>query len=266
MSLIQVNDVGLSFAGFNLFSGISFNIDLDSRIGLIGRNGCGKTTLMRIINHELEPSTGSVTSASTTKIAYLAQVNTLTLTDTLYEAVLDSRKDFIKKQKRLQKVREKLSKDHSDENLDLLAKLEEEFFTIGGYDYETNIKVILTSLGFNEEHWNNKIEKFSGGERTRIELAKILLSEFNFLLLDEPTNHLDLHMISWLEGYILNIGVPYIIISHDKEFLNKTVKRVFEIENKKLNTYGGNYDFYETESALRKSQQEIGRASCRERV
>lgn len=256
MSLIQVNDVGLSFAGFNLFSGISFNIDLDSRIGLIGRNGCGKTTLMRIINHELEPSTGSVTSASTTKIAYLAQVNTLTLTDTLYEAVLDSRKDFIKKQKRLQKVREKLSKDHSDENLDLLAKLEEEFFTIGGYDYETNIKVILTSLGFNEEHWNNKIEKFSGGERTRIELAKILLSEFNFLLLDEPTNHLDLHMISWLEGYILNIGVPYIIISHDKEFLNKTVKRVFEIENKKLNTYGGNYDFYETESALRKSQQE----------
>lgn len=256
MSLIQVNDVGVSFAGFNLFSGVSFNIDLDSRIGLIGRNGCGKTTLMKVINRELVPSTGSVSSASTTKIAYLSQVNSLTLTDTLYEAVLESRKDFIRKQKRLQKVREKLSKDHSEENLNLLSKLEEEFFTIGGYDYETNIKLILTSLGFAEEHWNTKIEKFSGGERTRIELAKILLSEFNFLLLDEPTNHLDLHMISWLEDYLLNIGVPYIIISHDKQFLNKTVKRIFEIENKKLNVYSGNYSFYEEESALRKSQQE----------
>lgn len=256
MSLVQVNDVGISFAGFNLFSGISFNIDLDSRIGLIGRNGCGKTTLMKIINREVEASTGGVNYASTTRIAYLKQVNTLELTATLYESVLDSRKDFIKKQKRLQKTREKLSHDHSEENLNLLAKLEEEFFTIGGYDYETNIKLILTSLGFGEEFWNNKIEKFSGGERTRIELAKILLSEFNILLLDEPTNHLDLHMISWLEGYLLNLGIPYIIISHDKQFLNKTVKKIFEIENKILSTYSGNYSFYEQESALRKEQQE----------
>ncbi len=256
MSLVQVNDVGISFAGFNLFSGISFNIDQDSRIGLIGRNGCGKTTLMKIINREIEPSTGVVNYASTTKIAYLKQVNTLDLTSTLYESVLESRKDFIKKQKRLQKVREKLSHDHSEENLNLLAKLEEEFFTIGGYDYETNIKLILTSLGFGEEFWNNKIEKFSGGEQTRIELAKILLSDFNVLLLDEPTNHLDLHMISWLEGYLLNLGIPFIIISHDKEFLNKTVKKIFEIENKSLSTYGGNYSFYEEESALRKEQQE----------
>ncbi len=246
----------MSFAGFNLLSRISFNIDQDSRIGLIGRNGCGKTTLMKIINGEVEASTGGVSYASTTKIAYLKQVNTLDLSSTLYESVLESRKDFIKKQKRLQKVREKLSHDHSQENLDLLSKLEEEFFTIGGYDYETNIKLILTSLGFGEEVWNNKIEKFSGGEQTRIELAKILLSEFNVLLLDEPTNHLDLHMISWLEGYLLNLGVPYIIISHDKEFLNKTVKKIFEIENKSISAYGGNYAFYEAESALRKEQQE----------
>ncbi|MBI9031710.1 ABC-F family ATP-binding cassette domain-containing protein [bacterium] len=256
MSLVQVNEVGMSFAGFNLLSRISFNIDQDSRIGLIGRNGCGKTTLMKIINGEVEASTGGVSYASTTKIAYLKQVNTLDLSSTLYESVLESRKDFIKKQKRLQKVREKLSHDHSQENLDLLSKLEEEFFTIGGYDYETNIKLILTSLGFGEEVWNNKIEKFSGGEQTRIELAKILLSEFNVLLLDEPTNHLDLHMISWLEGYLLNLGVPYIIISHDKEFLNKTVKKIFEIENKSISAYGGNYAFYEAESALRKEQQE----------
>ena len=256
MSLVQVNEVGVSFAGFNLLKGISFNIDQDSRIGLIGRNGCGKTTMMKIIKGELEPSFGSVNYASTTKIAYLKQVNTLTLSATLYDSVLDSRKDFIKKQKRLQKVREKLSHDHSDENLNLLAKLEEEFFTIGGYDYETNIKLILTSLGFGEECWNNKVEKFSGGEQTRIELAKILLSDFNVLLLDEPTNHLDLHMISWLEGYLLNLGLPYIIISHDKEFLNKTVKKIFEIENKGISSYSGNYAFYEQESALRKEQQE----------
>jgi ATP-binding cassette subfamily F protein 3 len=256
LSLVQVNDVGISFAGFNLFGGISFNIDHDSRIGLIGRNGCGKTTLLKVINEEIEASTGAVNFASSTKIAYLKQVNTLNLDSTLYESVLESRKDFIKKQKRLQKVREKLSHDHSEENLNLLSKLEEEFFTIGGYDYETNIKLILTSLGFGEEFWNNKIANFSGGEQTRIELAKILLSDFNVLLLDEPTNHLDLHMISWLEGYLANLGVPNIIISHDKEFLNKTVKKIFEIENKSLSTYGGNYSFYEKESALRKEQQE----------
>ena len=253
---MQVNNVGVSFAGFNLFSDISFNIDLDSRIGLIGRNGCGKTTLMKIINQEVEPSTGAVSYASSTKIAYLKQVNTLDLTSTLYESVLESRKDFIKKQKRLQKVREELSQDHSEANLKLLSKLEEEFFTIGGYNYETNIKLILTSLGFGEECWNNKIANFSGGEQTRIELAKILLSDFNVLLLDEPTNHLDLHMINWLEGYLLSLGIPYVIISHDKEFLNKTVKKIYEINNKTLTVYGGNYAFYEQESALRKAQQE----------
>jgi ATPase subunit of ABC transporter with duplicated ATPase domains len=115
LSLVQVNDVGISFAGFNLFSGISFNIDLDSRIGLIGRNGCGKTTLLKVIKQEIEPSFGTLNFASTTKIAYLKQVNTLELSSTLYESVLDSRKDFIRKQKRLQKVREKLSLDHSEE-------------------------------------------------------------------------------------------------------------------------------------------------------
>ncbi len=256
MSLIQVNEIEMTFAGFNLLKDISFNINYDSRIGLIGRNGCGKTTLMKIINKEIQASSGLVNYASSTKIAYLKQVNTLNLSSTLYESVLESRSDFLVKQKRLQEVREMLSRDHSQENLNLLSKLEEEFFTIGAYDYETNIKLILTSLGFNEGTWTNQINKFSGGEQTRIELAKILLSDFNLLLLDEPTNHLDLHMISWLENYLVNLGIPYIIISHDKEFLNKTVKNIFEIENKTISTYGGNYSFYEIESKLRKEQQQ----------
>lgn len=256
MSLIQVNDIEMTFAGFNLLNSISFNIDKDSRIGLIGRNGCGKTTLMKIINKEIEASAGIINYASSTKIAYLKQINTLNQDSTLYESVLESRIDFLDKQKRLQEVREKLSHDHSDDNLNLLSKLEEEFFTLGGYDYETNIKLILTSLGFKETCWNNQVQKFSGGEQTRIELAKILLSDFNVLLLDEPTNHLDLHMISWLENYLVNLGVPYIIISHDKEFLNKTITKIFEIENKTISTYSGNYSFYEQESKLRKEQQQ----------
>ncbi len=256
MSLIQVNDIEMTFAGFNLLNSISFNIDQDSRIGLIGRNGCGKTTLMKIINREIEASSGLINYASTTKIAYLKQINTLNQAHSLYESVLESRKDFLVKQKKLQEAREKLAHDHSDENLNLLSKLEEDFFTLGGYDYETNIKLILTSLGFKEECWTNKVKKFSGGEQTRIELAKILLSDFNLLLLDEPTNHLDLHMISWLENYLVNLGIPYIIISHDKEFLNKTITKIFEIENKTITSYSGNYSFYEQESKLRKEQQQ----------
>jgi ATP-binding cassette subfamily F protein 3 len=246
----------MTFAGFNLLNSISFNIDQDSRIGLIGRNGCGKTTLMKIINREIEASSGLINYASTTKIAYLKQINTLNQAHSLYESVLESRKDFLVKQKKLQEAREKLAHDHSDENLNLLSKLEEDFFTLGGYDYETNIKLILTSLGFKEECWTNKVKKFSGGEQTRIELAKILLSDFNLLLLDEPTNHLDLHMISWLENYLVNLGIPYIIISHDKEFLNKTITKIFEIENKTITSYSGNYSFYEQESKLRKEQQQ----------
>lgn len=246
----------MTFAGFNLLNSISFNIDQDSRIGLIGRNGCGKTTLMKIINREIEASSGLINYASTTKIAYLKQINTLNQAHSLYESVLESRKDFLVKQKKLQEAREKLAHDHSDENLNLLSKLEEDFFTLGGYDYETNIKLILTSLGFKEECWTNKVKKFSGGEQTRIELAKILLSDFNLLLLDEPTNHLDLHMISWLENYLVTLGIPYIIISHDKEFLNKTITKIFEIENKTITSYSGNYSFYEQESKLRKEQQQ----------
>lgn len=256
MSLVQINNVSITFAGFTLFSKLSFNIDIDSKIGLIGRNGYGKTTLLKIINSEMEPSDGSVSYASSTKIAYLKQHADLALDDTLYQAVLKSRIDFIVKQRKLQEARENVAFDATETNLKILEKLEEEFLTIGGYDFETNIKLILTSLGFPEDVWYNKIEKFSGGERTRIELAKILLSEYNLLLLDEPTNHLDLHMIMWLEGYLSDLGKPYIIISHDKRFLDKTVNKIYEIENKKLNIYGGNYSFYEEESRLRKEQQE----------
>ncbi len=255
MSLIQVQNVGMSFGGLTLFNKISFNLDLDSRIGLIGRNGCGKTTLLKVINQEIEPSEGNVGFASKTKIAYLKQVDTLNPEDTLYESVVVSRSDFLDKRDQLQKVREQLANDPCESNLNLLSKLEEEFFTIGGYDYETSIKLILTSLGFKEEVWDQKINNFSGGERTRIELAKILLSEYSVLLLDEPTNHLDLHMISWLEGYLLNLGKPYIIISHDKYFLDKTVNKIFEIDNKQLKSFTGNYSFYEEASALLKEQQ-----------
>ena len=255
MSLVQINEVGIAFAGESLFADVSFNIDENSRIGLVGRNGCGKTTLLKVITKEIEPSFGNVTFASKTKISYLKQVNTLSVSDTLYQAVLESRSDFVTKQHALQEARELVSDNATDENLDLLSHLEEDFFSIGGYDYETNIKLILTSLGFPETVWEQKIERFSGGERTRIELSKILLSEYNLLLLDEPTNHLDLHMINWLEGYLLNLGKPYIIISHDKLFLDKSVKKIIEIQNRRMHNYSGNYTFFEVESALRKEQQ-----------
>ena len=145
-----------------------------------------------------------------------------------------------------------LSQNHSKANLNRLSKIQEEFEIIDGYNYETEIKLILTSLNFPLYRWQQKIEDFSGGEKTRIKLAKILLQKYDLLLLDEPTNHLDIPMICWFEKYLSNLKKPYLIISHDRYFLDKIIKKIIELENGKVSYYSGNYSFYKEESKLRK--------------
>ncbi|MDY6914751.1 MAG: ATP-binding cassette domain-containing protein, partial [Candidatus Cloacimonadota bacterium] len=162
----------------------------------------------------------------------------------LYDFVVESRPDYLELEAKLRKAEAELSKEDSPTNMQRLANLQHKFEHIGGYNYKTKIKLILTNLKFPMEVWKQTISKFSGGEKTRIQLARILLEPFNLLLLDEPTNHLDLSMIFWLENYLKKLTEPYIIISHDRYFLDKTISKIFELENCRLTQYNCNFSNY----------------------
>ncbi|HPT72428.1 MAG TPA: ABC-F family ATP-binding cassette domain-containing protein, partial [Candidatus Cloacimonadota bacterium] len=174
-----------------------------------------------------------------------------TLLDIIYEA----RKDLIVLKTQLMEAEHRLSIEHSEEAAHAMGNLQDKFNHAGGYTFDTEIKLVLTSLNFTEEVWKSPISQFSGGEQTRIHLAKILLQPYDLLLLDEPTNHLDIDMIFWLEKYLSNLEKPYVIISHDRYFLDKTAGTILELDNGHIERYSGNYSFYAVESALRKEQQ-----------
>ena len=256
MSLVSLSNISHNFGGDDIFENISFTIEKNSKIGLVGKNGSGKSTLFNLISKKIIPSKGDVHIAKNRKIAYLIQEPVLNDKQTLHECVLESNKTFIELSSKLKKVELELSKEHSEKNLNEFVKHQQEFELIDGYNYETEIKLVLTHLNFPKKLWDQKINKFSGGERTRIQLAKVLLQPYDILLMDEPTNHLDMEMIYWLEAYLKKIDKPYVIISHDRHFLDKTVTKIIEIKNHSLHRYSGNFTFYKEESVRRTVLQE----------
>ncbi len=256
MSLANIVNLTHAFGEEILFSEITFAIEEDSRIGLIGRNGCGKTTLLKILTSQMSPSKGQIHIAKGRKFAYLSQETTLDEEADLYTTVVEANSHFQELEKKLFAIQDLVSIDHSHANMLKLEKIQNEFYAIDGYNYETKVKLILTNLKFPERMWDQKIKDFSGGEKTRIQLAKILLQPHDILLLDEPTNHLDIDMLDWLETYLRNYDKPYLMVSHDRYFLDKTVTKILELKNLKLEEYSGNYSFYLLESAARAELQQ----------
>ena len=254
MSLVSLSHISHNFGGDDIFENIRFTIEKNSKIGLVGKNGSGKSTIFNLISKKIIPSKGVVHIAKNRKIAYLIQEPVLNDKQTLYNCVLESNKTFTELSSKLKKAELELSKEHSEKNLNEFAKLQQEFELIDGYNYETEIKLVLTHLNFPKKLWDQRINKFSGGERTRIQLAKVLLQPYDILLMDEPTNHLDIPMIFWLEKYLTNLNKPYVIISHDRHFLDKTITKIAEIKNKKIKQYSGNFSFYQKEVNLRNKQ------------
>lgn len=255
MSLVSLINVSHNFGDADIFENINFSIEENSKIGLVGKNGSGKTTLLNIISGRIIPHKGDVHRKKKTRIAYLFQEPEYKTEKTLYNFVLESRDDFLKLKKQLEETEKQLSENSSKENLKKFAELQEQFEMLNGYGFEAELKMILRQLNFPPEVWNQQVKKFSGGEKTRIQLAKILLQPYDILIMDEPTNHLDIPMIFWLEKYLSNLKKPYVIISHDRYFLDKTVRTIAEIKNKKINLYSGNFSFYEKESAARRQLQ-----------
>ena len=248
MSLISIiKPVSHHFGDQELFHNVAFSVEKNSRIGLVGKNGSGKSTLFKILTKRMIPNQGEVQIAKKCNIAYLTQEPELNEEETLYQSVWDARPDLIDLHEKLVKAEKQLAKKNTDENLKRFSIIQTDFENNGGYDFETEMKLVLTSLDLMQEIWNQKIKSFSGGEKTRLQLAKFLLSSFDLLLLDEPTNHLDLKMIYWLENYLKKIEKPYVIISHDRNFLDNTVLKIAEIKNGKLSIFHCNYSNYEKE-------------------
>ncbi len=256
MSIVSVSNIYHSFGVEKLFQALSFSIEHNSRIGLVGKNGSGKTTLFNMFTQNLIPDKGKVHRSKTAKISYLTQEPELDDSITLKECVLQSRPDHFKLNEQLKEAEQKLAHDDSQKNLDYYSQLQQRFELAGGYHFNTEMKLVLTSLNFPKVVWDMKINNFSGGEKTRIQLATILLQPFDLLLLDEPTNHLDIEMIYWLEKYLSSLDKPYLIISHDRHFLDNTVTKIAEIRNYAIDLYSGNYSQYKEQLQMRLELQE----------
>ncbi len=255
MSLVQVSGLTHHFGGFTLFDNLSLSIEHNTRIGLVGRNGSGKTTLLEMILGRMTPTDGKPQVANRCRIAYLTQEPELPEDQTVYQYVSGARQDILDLHQEIRDTEHALAEDNTTENQIRLAELNDHFLALDGFGYENQLEIVLTKLNLLRPLWDRKIGLLSGGEKTRTQLARILLEPFDLLLMDEPTNHLDFSMIFWLEKYLPSLGKPYLIISHDRHFLDATVTKIGEIREKRLFLYGGNYSQYEFEKNRQEETQ-----------
>lgn len=248
MIVLSCNDVSKAFVVDNVIENISFSVNENEKVGLIGLNGAGKTTLFNILTENLEPDTGEVFKAKGKKLCYLKQNTNIESPRSIMGEMLTIYEDVIKLEEGLHELSHKISSftEHDDNDelkalMDAYAKMSEQFEEKDGYSFKSLIKGVLKGLGFSESEFDKPVNLLSGGQKSRVMLAKLLLEKADILLLDEPTNHLDIEAISWLEKYIRDFKGTALIISHDRYFLDNTVSRILLMENKNLKAYNGNY-------------------------
>ena len=248
MIVISANNLTKEYDGSNLvLDKVSFAVNKGERIGIIGINGAGKTTLLRMLTGELPPEGGDFFVSSDLRIGYLEQDGGFDSENTVIEEVNKVFEHFPEMEQEMERLL-------AANSLDAYEQLRQRYERMGGYMYQSEIRGILTSMAFDESMYNMKISTLSGGEKTRLALAILLLEKPDILFLDEPTNHLDIGTLKWLEQYLKGYKGTMMIVSHDRYFLNETVTRIFEIERGRLSIYEGNYDFYAEE---RRNRREI---------
>ena len=244
MIILQANKIERSFAGEVLFDNINLQVDERDRIALVGRNGAGKSTLLKILVGEEEPTSGEINKKKDVSLSYLAQDSRFESENTIYDEMLHVFDDLRRTEKQLRQMELEMG-EKSGEDLDKLMadydRLSENFRQAGGFTYEADIRAILNGFKFDESMWQMKIDELSGGQNTRLALAKMLLEKPNLLVLDEPTNHLDIETIAWLENYLVNYSGALIIVSHDRYFLDKVATVTLDLTKHSLDRYVGNY-------------------------
>lgn len=245
MLLVTINNLSKEFKGEVLLKDVNFTINDKDRIALIGPNGCGKTTLLKMLIEELEIDKGSISIAKNVRIGYLSQDVISSLNNSLYEEAINVFSSLIAKEKELEELTHKLANEPNNEKLiEEYGKKQTIFSSLGGYDYHYKIEMMLSKFGFKKSDYTRLITTFSGGERTKIAFIKLLLIEPNLLILDEPTNHLDLITIEWLETYLKTYHGALLFVSHDRYFIDALASSIMEIENKTLFYYKGDYETF----------------------
>ncbi|HEU8398440.1 ABC transporter ATP-binding protein [Streptococcus pneumoniae] len=244
MIILQANKIERSFAGEVLFDNINLQVDERDRIALVGKNGAGKSTLLKILVGEEEPTSGEINKKKDISLSYLAQDSRFESENTIYDEMLHVFDDLRRTDKQLRQMELEMGEKSGDELDKLMSdydRLSENFRQAGGFTYEADIRAILNGFKFDESMWQMKIAELSGGQNTRLALAKMLLEKPNLLVLDEPTNHLDIETIAWLENYLVNYSGALIIVSHDRYFLDKVATITLDLTKHSLDRYVGNY-------------------------
>lgn len=248
MILLQINKLEKSYDGEVIFSDVDFEVKTGERIAIVGRNGAGKTTLMKIIAGVESYDEGNISKGKQVTMGYLTQQMTLDSNDTVMNEMKKPFKDVINIEDKMKTLTDWLSihadeydKDIYKEKLSQYEALSNQYELMDGYNYESKIKTVLTGLDFKESDFDRQIQSFSGGQKTRLSMAQMLLSEPDLLLLDEPTNHLDMETTEWLENYLTHFKGAIVIISHDRYFLDKIVNQVYDVALGSVKKYVGNY-------------------------
>lgn len=253
--ILSCQNISKSFGTDEILKNVSFHIEENEKAAVVGINGAGKSTLLKIIMKQENPDEGEVTLAKDKTIGYLAQYQDVSGHHTIYEEVLDSKRDMIEMEERLRNMEVQmntLSGEALEQLLDTYHKLSHEFEQVNGYAYRSEVTGILKGLGFTEEEFDKKMSELSGGQKTRVSLGKLLVTKPDILLLDEPTNHLDIESIQWLETFLMNYKGAVLIVSHDRYFLDRVVSKVVEIFQHKGYVYQGNYsDYAKKKAAIR---------------
>ncbi len=249
MVVVSASNITKTFGIETILNNVSFNIDENDRIGLVGVNGAGKTTLLKVLTQNMPYDSGKLFISSNISIGYLEQINLFDSNQSVYREMLSVFSQVIALEKELRQLEKNISDISSkNENPDKLLKIYaakmEIFKEKNGYGYISEVKGVLNGLGFTSDYFDQKVSSLSGGEKTRLSLAKILLLNPQLLLLDEPTNHLDMESLQWLEQYIKTYKGTILVISHDRYFLDQITNRIFELENQTLSIFEGNYSAY----------------------
>ena len=266
--LIQISNGTLFYGVNDVFQNIDFIVNENEKVALVGRNGSGKTTLLKVLIGEEELQSGEVYRTSKMTISYLKQNALIDSHKTVKEEMLEAFEDLVCKEKKLNELTKLLETSHDEKHVNEYSKLQEEFKLEGGYAYESEMMSVLHGFGFKPEDLERNVYSFSGGEKTKLAFAKLLLKKPDLLLLDEPTNHLDLNTIEWLETYLAKYKKAMVLVSHDRVFLDKTCNITYELEYGNIKRYGGNYSYYaeskkndliRQEAAYKRQQKDIKR-------
>ena len=254
--LFRLNDITKSFGGNEILRGVSFQVNPGERIGLVGRNGAGKTTIFKLLTRVESPDEGEIVTINGLKLGLLEQHVDFEAGETVHTAALSAFKHIHDIEAGMRKLEKRMETDHSDATLAKYADLQTAFEQADGFSYAAKAEAVLLGVGFTREQWSMETATLSGGQKNRLGMARLLLSDADVLLLDEPTNHLDVNAVEWLEEYLQTYDRAYVIISHDRYFLDRTTNRIIEIENGKAVSYKGNYSKFLVERELRREQQQ----------